>query len=309
MESVLSKQRVPHLKARFSKYTGLMYILPWIIGFTVLQFYAIATSLYYSFTDYSMGKNTNWVGLQNYIDIFTKDYDFAKSARVTFIYVLIAVPLKLLFALFIAVVLNQKLRGINLFRTAYYIPSILTGSVSIAILWKALFLKDGYVNVIFSYLGIPPVSWYGTPTMALFTISLLTVWQFGSSMVLFLAGLQQIPNSLYEAGRVDGAGKLKQFFKITLPMLSPTIFFNIIMQTINAFQEFTSPAIVTHGGPVKGTYLYGLKLYEEGFQNFRMGYACSLSWLLFIVIMIFTLVMFTSSSRWVYYADGGEDGE
>lgn len=309
MESVLSKQRVPHLKARFSKYTGLMYILPWIIGFTVLQFYAIATSLYYSFTDYSMGKNTNWVGLQNYIDIFTKDYDFAKSARVTFIYVLIAVPLKLLFALFIAVVLNQKLRGINLFRTAYYIPSILTGSVSIAILWKALFLKDGYVNVIFSYLGIPPVSWYGTPTMALFTISLLTVWQFGSSMVLFLAGLQQIPNSLYEAGRVDGASKLKQFFKITLPMLSPTIFFNIIMQTINAFQEFTSPAIVTHGGPVKGTYLYGLKLYEEGFQNFRMGYACSLSWLLFIVIMIFTLVMFTSSSRWVYYADGGEDGE
>ncbi len=309
MESVLSKQRVPHLKARFSKYTGLMYILPWIIGFTVLQFYAIATSLYYSFTDYSMGKNTNWVGLQNYIDIFTKDYDFVKSARVTFIYVLIAVPLKLLFALFIAVVLNQKLRGINLFRTAYYIPSILTGSVSIAILWKALFLKDGYVNVIFSYLGIPPVSWYGTPTMALFTISLLTVWQFGSSMVLFLAGLQQIPNSLYEAGRVDGASKLMQFFKITLPMLSPTIFFNIIMQTINAFQEFTSPAIVTHGGPVKGTYLYGLKLYEEGFQNFRMGYACSLSWLLFIVIMIFTLVMFTSSSRWVYYADGGEDGE
>ena len=297
--------RKASLRRRVSKYTGLLYISPWLLGFLMLQLYAMAASLYYSFTDYSMGRNTNWVGLKNYIDIFTKDPDFLQSAKVTLIYVVVAVPLKLAFALFIAVLLNQKLRGINFFRTAYYIPSILAGSVSIAILWKALFIKDGFVNHLLSVFGIGPVSWYGTPGMALLTISFLTVWQFGSSMVLFLAGLQQIPSSLYEAAQVDGAGPVRRFFRITLPMLSSTVFFNVIMQTINAFQEFTSASVITHGGPVKGTYLYGLKLYQEAFTNFRMGYACALSWVLFAVILGFTLIMFATSSKWVYYEDGG----
>lgn len=309
MKSFFSNPKGLGLKKRSNNYIGLLYISPWIIGFLVFQLYALATSLYYSFTDYSMGTKTTWVGLTNYINIFKQDPNFFQSAKVTFIYVLIAVPLKLAFALFIAVILNQRLKGINLFRTVNYIPSILAGSVSISILWKALFTKEGYLNHLLDLVGIPAVSWYGTPMMSLLTISLLTVWQFGSSMVLFLAGLQQIPNAMYEAAKVDGAATVKRFFKITLPMLTSTIFFNIVMQTINAFQEFTSAAIITHGGPVKGTYLYGLMLYEEAFKNFRMGYACALSWLLFLVILLFTLIMFASSSKWVYYGDGGEAGE
>lgn len=285
--------------------TGLIYILPWLLGLLLLQLYPMLSSLFYSFTDYSMGKSFHWVGLKNYINIFTKDPYFWNSAWVTLRYVIAAVPMKLAFALFIAVLLNQKLCGINFFRTAYYIPSILAGSISIAILWKALFIKDGFVNHILSFFGISPVNWYGTPGMALLTICILTMWQFGSSMVLFLSGLQQIPNSLYEAAQMDGAGAVRRFFKITLPMLSPTIFFNLIMQTINAFQEYTSAAIITHGGPVYGTYLYGLKLYEEAFTNWKMGYASALSWVLFAVILAFTLLMFATSSKWVYYEDGG----
>lgn len=284
---------------------GLLYIAPWLVGFLVLQLYPMISSFYYSFTDYSMGTNINWVGLQNYINIFTKDPYFFDSVKVTLIYVIVAVPLKLAFALFIAMILNQKLKGINFFRAAFYIPSILAGSVSIAILWKALFIKDGFINHLLGNIGIGPISWYGTPKMALFTICILTMWQFGSSMILFLAGLQQIPYSLTEAAQMDGAGKIRVFFHVTLPMLTPTIFFNVIMQTINAFQEYTSAAIITHGGPVYGTYLYGLKLYEEAFSNWRMGYACALSWVLFAAILLFTMIMFATSKKWVYYEDGG----
>lgn len=284
---------------------GLLFIAPWLLGFLALQLYPMISSLYYSFTDYSMGTDINWVGIKNYIDIFTRDPYFSQSVKVTLIYVVVAVPLKLAFALFIAVILNQKLKGINFFRAAFYIPSILAGSISIAILWKALFIKDGFINHLLGNVGIDPVSWYGTPGMALFTICILTMWQFGSSMILFLAGLQQIPYNLTEAAQIDGAGKVRIFFRITLPMLTPTIFFNVIMQTINAFQEYTSAAIITHGGPVYGTYLYGLKLYEEAFSNWRMGYACALSWILFIVILVFTVIMFMTSKKWVYYEDGG----
>lgn len=305
MTSLSQRNQKNSLRRCLKNNTGLLYIAPWLIGFLVLQLYPMISSLYYSFTNYSMGRNTVWVGLKNYIDIFTKDPYFKNSVRVTLIYVIVAVPMKLGFALFIAVLLNQKLRGINFFRTAYYIPSILAGSISIAILWKAMFIKDGFINQLLGYLNIPPISWYGTPNMALLTICILTMWQFGSSMVLFLAGLQQIPASLYEAAQMDGAGAVKRFFKITLPMLSPTIFFNLIMQTINAFQEYTSAAIITHGGPVYGTYLYGLKLYEEAFSNWRMGYACALSWVLFVVILLFTIIMFKTSDKWVYYEDGG----
>ena len=308
MRTLQKKPKKPETllkKKRSFKNIGLLYISPWLLGFVLLQLYPMLSSLYYSFTNYSMGKTHAWVGLKNYINIFTRDPNFYQSAKVTVIYVLVAVPLKLSFALFIAVLLNQKLRGINFFRTAYYIPSILAGSISIAILWKALFIKDGFINSLLAMIGIPAISWYGTRGMALFTVCILTMWQFGSSMVLFLAGLQQIPSTLYEAAQMDGAGPVRRFFKITLPMLTPTIFFNVIMQTINAFQEYTSAAVITHGGPVYGTYLYGLKLYEEAFTNWKMGYASALSWVLFAVVMIFTLIMFATSSKWVYYEDGG----
>ncbi|MDR0539843.1 MAG: sugar ABC transporter permease [Spirochaetaceae bacterium] len=283
--------------------TGLLYILPWLAGFCLLQFVPLCQSLWYSFTDFQLIGESRFVGIENFKKIFTADPQFWQSLKVTFLYVLIAVPLKIAFALFIAVVLNQKLAGINLFRTVYYMPSILGGSIAISVLWKFLFMKQGVINNIIGTIGIPAVDWLGSPAWALFTVSLVTIWQFGSSMVLFLAGLKQIPESLYEAARLDGAGRVSIFFRVTLPMLTPIVFFNLIMQMINAFQEFTTVFVITQGGPLKSTYLYGMMLYEQGFKYFRMGYASALSWILFAVIFIFTSLTFKSSESWVHYGD------
>jgi oligogalacturonide transport system permease protein len=219
----------------------------------------------------------DWRGFRNFIEIFTKDDYFYNSLRRTFVYVIIGVPIKLAFAFFIAMLLNMKLKGINVFRTVYYLPSIVGSSVAISILWRLLFAKDGAINKITSLVGIPAINWLGDPKIALFSISLIIVWQFGSSMVLFLAGLKQIPQELYEAARVDGAGKISGFFAITLPLITPILFFNLIMQMINAFQDFNGAMIVTRGGPINSTYLYALMLYDQGFKNFRMGYASALS--------------------------------
>jgi oligogalacturonide transport system permease protein len=257
--------------------------------------------------DYKMFSEPDFTGLKNYIYMFTKDELFWHSLKVTFIYVLVSIPLKLIAALIIALLLNMKLKFINFFRTVYYIPSIMGGSVAIAILWKAMFMKEGYINSLLSLFSIPPVSWLGNPSVALYTLSSLVIWQFGSSMVLFLAGLKQIPAELYEAARVDGASTIKTFFSITLPQLSPIIFFNLIMQIINAFQEFTGPLVITErGGPMNSTYLYVLKIYDEGFRFFKMGYASALSWILFAIILVFTSLIFKSSSSLVYYEDEGK---
>lgn len=285
---------------------GLLYIAPWLIGFAVFQAYPFLASFVYSFTDFNLVSSPVFIQLKNYIEIFTNDDAFIQSMKVTFQYVLLAVPLKLIFALLIAMVLNVNLRFVNAFRTLYYIPSILGGSVAVATLWRILFMKEGTINQLLAIVQIPPINWFGSSVMALFTLSLLTVWQFGSSMVIFLAGLKQIPNELYEAARVDGASKVRTFFKITVPVLTPIILFNLVMQMINAFQEFTSAFIVTGGGPMKGTYLYGMKLYEEGFSYFKMGYASALSWILFVVILIVTVIIFKTSKQWTYYEDGGE---
>ncbi len=284
-------------------YAGYLYILPWIIGFLVLQLVPLINSFWYSFTNFQLLGHAKFLGLANYKKIFTADPTFVKSLLVTFYYVLIAVPLKLAFALAIAVILNQNIKGINLFRTLYYIPSILGGSVAISVLWKYLFMSQGVVNKILGTIGLPAVDWLGDPRFALGTISLVTVWQFGSSMLLFLAGLKQIPVSLYEAARIDGAGKLRIFWKITLPELSPILLFNLIMQMINAFQDFTSAFVITQGGPLKSTYLYGLMLYDQGFKFFKMGYSSALSWILFAIILFFTSLTFRSSQSWVHYGD------
>jgi oligogalacturonide transport system permease protein len=283
--------------------TGLFYILPWLAGFLILQFVPLINSLWYSFTNFQLIGSTTFVGLKNFINIFTADAQFWNSLKVTFVFVLIAVPMKIVFALIIAVILNQKWTGINFFRTVYYMPSILGGSIAISVLWRFLFMKQGVVNQIISVIGIPALDWLGSPKIALFTVSLVTVWQFGSSMVLFLAGLKQIPETLYEAARIDGAGRIKIFFRVTLPMLTPIVFFNLIMQMINAFQEFTTAFVITQGGPVKSTYLYGLMLYEQGFKFFKMGYASALSWILFVIIFFFTSLTFKSSESWVHYGD------
>lgn len=293
-------------KKRLKDYRGLFFIMPWLIGFLFLQLYPFLASLYYSFTQYSVLGQPKFIGLDNYIRLFTIDPDFKKSIMVTMKYALISVPSKLFFALIVALILNMRLKGINGFRTVYYIPSILGGSVAVSALWRLMFMSDGILNKLLELIGLPSVNWLGQAGTAMFTICLLQVWQFGSSMVLFLAALKQIPVDLHEAASIDGAGKVKRFFYITLPIITPIVFFNLIMQTINALQNFTSAFVITNGGPLKSTYLIGMKLYTEGFSNFKMGYASAISWILFAIILIFTLFIFKSSDAWVYYEDGGD---
>lgn len=259
-----------------------------------------------SFTDYNLISSPNFVGLDNYIKMFTTDKDFIKSLVVTIKYAILTVPLQLVFALFIAFILNFKLKGINMYRTAYYIPSILGGNVAIAVLWRFLFSGDGLINQLLEKIGIPSIGWLSSPTAALACIAILRVWQFGSSMVIFLAALKEIPVELYEAAQMDGAKKWTIFFKVTVPLITPTIFFNLVMQLVNALQEFNAPYLVTQGGPLKSTYFTSLMIYDNAFKFFKMGYASALSWALFLIIMVLTLVIFKTSNKWVYYSDGGK---
>lgn len=288
------------------QWPGFVCILPWLIGFLIFQIYPFLSSLFYSFTDFTVGKPFTFVGWDNYITMFTNDRNYFNSVKVTLIYVFFSVPMKLAFSLFIAVILNMKIRFLNGFRTIYYLPSILGSSVGIAVLWRSLFNRQGLVNTVTGLLGIGPIDFLGSPDLAIYTISLLSVWQFGSSMVIFLSALKQVPAEMMEAARVDGANKVQAFFKITMPMISPMIFFNLIMQMTLAFQQFNSPYLITQGGPLKATYMYGLMLYENAFKYQRMGYACAQSWVLFIIIMLFTALVFKSSPYWTYYEDGGK---
>lgn len=285
---------------------GLLYIAPWLIGLLVLQLYPFVTSFYYSFTDYQFFNKPEFIGFGNYIKLFTSDPEFFKSLQVTIVYTLFTVPGKIMMALFIALLLNKNMKGIGTIRTIYYIPSLFSGSVAVAILWKLLFMNDGAINNILSMVGLPSVKWLGTEGTAMVTICLLEMWMFGSSMVMFLAALKQVPADLYESASLDGAGKVKGFFYITLPQISPILFFNIIMQTITALQNFTSAFVVTDGGPNNGTYVLGMKLYNEAFKYFKMGYASAISWIIFAMILIVTLLLFRFSSGKVYYEDGGD---
>lgn len=287
-------------------YQAYIYLAPWLLGFCVLQLYPFLSSLYYSFTDYQITSSPIWAGIQNYITLFKADSEFITALWVTIKFALMTVPGKLLLALAVAVFLNRSLKGINLIRTLYYVPSLFGGSIAIAMLWKVMFMDNGVVNSLLGMLGMKSISWLGDPKVALTTICMLEIWQFGSSMVMFLAALKQVPASLYEAASIDGAGKVKCFFYITLPQITPIIFFNMIMQTINALQTYTSSAVITNGGPLKATYVMGLKLYKEGFSYFKMGYASAISWVMFALILVVTLLLFRSSSSWVYYEDEGE---
>ncbi len=300
------KVKVNSRKYRKKDCMGLVYIAPWLLGFLLLQLYPFISSLYYSFTDYQFFNDPKWIGLKNYIKLFTQDSEFYNSLKVTIIYTLYTVPGKLIMALFIAILLNQNIKRIGLIRTIYYLPSLFGGSVAVAILWKLLFMDDGTINNILMNFNLPKVQWLGKSSTALITICLLEIWQFGSSMVMFLAALKQVPYSLYEAASLDGASKIRKFFHITLPQISPIIFFNIIMQTISALQNFTSAFVVTKGGPNKGTYVLGMKLYTDAFTYFKMGFASATSWVIFFMILVVTLLLFRFSSGKVYYEDGGD---
>ncbi len=290
------------MKSRKQKYLGYLYIAPWLIGFFVLTLYPFVVSLLYSFTDYDMFQ-MDFVGLKNYKEIFTTDNTAMESLGRTLLYTVVSVPLKLVMALAVALMLNKIRRGRGVFYTVFYLPSILGSSVALAILWKYVFKKDGLVNLLLGVIGIEGPNWLGNPDLALPVMMLLPLWQMGAPMVIFLAALKNVPTDLTEAARIDGAGPFRIFWKITLPMISPIIFFNAIMQTIEIIQIFTPAYLVTKGGPVKSTYLYSLYLYDTAFRDMKVGYASALSWILFSIIITFTLVFFSLSGKWVYYSD------
>ncbi len=288
------------MKKRRPEYAGYIYILPWVLGFLILQLAPLVNSFRYSLTNIRLGGTFDYIGMQNYIRMFTKDKDVLQSIAVTLRYILMAVPSKIIFALIVAMLLSTDIKGIRFFRTIYYLPSILGGSVAISALWKVMFMKKGIVN---NLLGTQ-INWLGNPSWALPTITLIDVWQFGSSMVLFFAALKQVPSSLYEAARIDGAGKGRIFFSVTLPLISPIILFNLIMQTINAVQNYTSAYIVTGGGPLKSTNVMSLKIYTDAFVRSDLGYASAESWILFLILLAITGIIFITSMFWVFYQDG-----
>ncbi|MCR2821182.1 carbohydrate ABC transporter permease [Lederbergia panacisoli] len=282
------------------------FISPYLIGFLAFTLGPMIASLYLSFTDYDLLSSPKWVGFDNYKKMFTADPRFLTSLKVTFQFAFISIPLKLAAALFVALLFAKNFRGVSLYRTVYYIPSILGGSVAVAIMWRQLFGKEGAINGFLSYFGIEGVSWIASPDYALYTLVLLGIWQFGSPMLIFLAGLKQIPNELYEAAVVDGAGKISKFFNITIPMLTPVIFFNLVMGIIGGFMTFTQSFLITKGGPLDRTLFYAVYLYEKGFTHFKMGYASAMAWVLVAIIAFFTALVFKSSALWVYY-ESGED--
>lgn len=296
-----SKKRRSNLKRWDAPIAGYLFISPWLLGFIGLTASPMLLSLYYSFTDYTLMEPISWIGFNNYIKIFTADAKFLTSVKVTFLYVLASVPLKLLAALFVAMILNKAVRGISAYRTAIYFPSLIGGSIAVSLLWRNIFGVDGFFNEILRTFGIQGQGWITNPSTALWSLIMLTVWQFGSSMVIFLAGLKQIPSDLYEASSVDGAGRLTQFFRITVPMLSPTIYFNLVMGVINSFQMFTSAYVITNGGPMNSTYVYALYLYERAFNRYQLGYASALAWIMLLMIVVVSAIIAVTSKYWVFY--------
>ncbi|MGE5674212.1 MAG: carbohydrate ABC transporter permease [Mycobacterium leprae] len=279
---------------------GFAFISPWLIGFLLLTLFPMLQSLWISFTNYDLLTPPTWAGLDNYRQMLT-DPRLHKAIAVTLKYVVVSVPLKLAFALLIAMLLAQKIRGVGLYRVIYYVPSLIGASVAVAIMWRRLFSIDGAINQVLALVGIHGKEWIGSPTYALYTLAGLSAWTFGSSMVIFLAGLKQVPAELYEASAVDGANRWQQFWRITIPMLSPVIFFNLIMQTIGAFQVFTQGYLITQGGPLDETRFYALYLYEKAFRSFQMGYASAMAWVLLIMIAVTTAVLFRLTGRFVHY--------
>jgi len=279
-----------------------LFLLPWIIGFLVFTVGPVILSFYYSFTRYDMFTSPEWIGLQNYRDMLT-DRRLHASLRVTFTFVFLTLPFQLSFALLLAVVFKKQNFGVRAYRAIYYLPSLLGGSVGVAILWRNIFNREGLFNQFLSIFGIEGRNWIASPDTVLYTIILLAVWQFGGSMVIFLGGLKQISGDLYESAEIDGAGKVQSFFKITLPLLTPIIFFNTVMGIIGGFQAFTSAFIISDGGggPLNATMLYSLYLFIRAFRHFAMGYASALAWFLLVIIAIMTALMFASAKKWVYY--------
>ncbi len=280
---------------------GYVFIFPFIIGVLVFKLAPFFTSFYLAFTDYSVLSPPKWIGLDNFRKMFLQDEKFWASLLVTFKFAFVQVPVKLAVSLLVALVLSRRSRAVGVYRTIFYIPSLMGGSVAVALLWKQLFAMDGVINVLLGWIGIPPVQWLTNPSTALYVLIGLGVWQFGSSMLIFLAAIQNVPATYYEAARIDGAGGFTCFFRITLPMITPVLFFNLVNQLIGALQAFNSSYLITSGGPLNSTLYYGLHLYNRAFKYYEMGYGCAMAWFMLVIIGIFTALVFRSSSAWVYY--------
>ena len=283
---------------------GVIFALPFIIGFFIFMIVPMGMSLYYYFCEFEILGAPKWVGFANYMKMLTDDEVFYKSLSVTFFYVLTSVPMRLLFALIVALILVKNTKLTGFYRAAYYLPSIIGGSVAISILWKRLFAEDGTVNRLLQLIGIDShYSWLGSKDTAIWVLILLSVWQFGSSMLVFLSALKQIPSTLYEAAKVDGAGGIGRFFKITLPLLTPTIFFNLIMQMISGFLAFTQCFIITQGRPMNSTLFYSVYMYQQSFSYYNTGYGAAMAWVMLLIISLMTLLLFGTKKFWVY--EGG----
>ena len=293
------------LKQQLSKESvaGVLFTLPFTIGFLLFMIVPMGISLYYSFCDYDILSPPVFTGLKNFISMF-QDETFFKTLKVTFFFAFVSVPLKLLFALIVAMLLLENSKMSGFYRAAYYLPSIIGGSVAVSILWKRMFAMDGVVNKLLGMVGIQTsFSWLGDTRTAIWVLILLVVWQFGSSMLIFLSSLKQVPQSLYEAAEVDGASAPAKFFKITLPLLTPTIFFNLVMQMINCFLAFTQCYIITQGKPMNSTLLYTVYMYKQSFEFYNTGYGAALAWVMLAVIGLITLFLFATKRFWVY--EGG----
>ncbi|WP_010205304.1 carbohydrate ABC transporter permease [Salinibacterium sp. PAMC 21357] len=282
-----------------------VFLGPWAIGLVLLTIGPMMASLYLAFTDYDLLTTPTWTGFDNFTRMFT-DPLWQKAMTVTIMYVAVSVPFQLAFALMLALALNKGVWGVGFFRSVYYIPSLVGTSVAIAILWRQVFGSAGLFNQGLGLLGIESTtSWIGDSSTALWTLILLRVWEFGAPMVIFLAGLRQIPTELYESASLDGAGPWRQFWKITMPLLTPVLFFNLVLQIINAFQVFGSAYIIggNGGGPANSLLLYSVYLYQAAFANFEMGYAAAMAWVLLILIGVVTALNFWVGRFWITYSD------
>lgn len=293
------------LRQRSENRSGYLFLAPWLLGLLFITVGPMIASAYFSLTEYNILSPPKWIGLDNYITMFTADPRFIQALKVTFIYVWVSVPLLLVFALFLAVLLNEGLRGMAIYRAIFYLPSLIGANVAIAILWRQVFGGEGMFNDFLAGFGIDGPNWIGHPGYALYSLIALHVWTFGSAMVIFLAGLRQIPRELYDAASVDGANRFRRFWSITLPMLTPVIFFNLVLNIIGSFQSFTQAFIVSRGtgGPVDSTLFYSLYLYIRGFKDLSMGYAAAMAWVLLIIIAVQTAFLFWLSRKWVFYGD------
>ncbi|HEY2592366.1 MAG TPA: sugar ABC transporter permease [Chloroflexota bacterium] len=289
--------------------TGYLFIGPWLFGFFAFTFIPIAASAGLAFTNFNvLSPNIRWVGLNNF-EMMLSDQRFWRAVRATLQFALLSVPLKLAFALALAMLLNNARRGVYAYRAAYYAPSIVGASVAVAVVWREMFGKDGPLNAILASVGLPTTAWLGDPATAPWSVILLAVWEFGSPMLIFLAGLRQIPTEFYEAAAIDGAGAVRRFLRITIPLLTPLIFFNLVLQMIFGFTVFTSAFIISGGtgAPLDSVLLYSLYLYQKGFKDFQMGYAAAMAWALLLVVACCTALIFRSSRHWVYYETDAEE--